>query len=82
MLIEQVTWDVVARPTPNIDKPMPSDLVSKVGRESVAGLKLEFQCFQSELRTAGYFEVRQEQLPATNYPLSISFMPSVDELKQ
>ena len=40
MLIEQVTWDVVACPTFNVDKTILSDLMGKIGGTGNGRLKL------------------------------------------
>ena len=57
MFIEQVTRNVIASSTSHINKAMPSDLMSKVWDVGDSGLDMQFESFQRELCTSGYFEV-------------------------
>lgn len=59
-----VARDVSPRSSFDVDKPVPHDLVCKVGREKPVHLELKSQSFKAVLVATGSLKVGHEDLPA------------------
>ena len=60
-----------------IHKTIPHYLVIQVRRQGGIDLHLDPECFERVLCTAKPLEVRHEELPAANHPLTITFSPCI-----
>lgn len=80
MLIIEITRNVPPKPPLDVHKSVPLHLVGEVRREGGIDLELEAQCFQGVLDSPIILKVRQEQFPATQHPLPITFSPCISEL--